>query len=73
MKICKACISRRNPMCLGKRNVIQCPLFKQDKKVHLCETCLKNYESCKAGPDSITFGAGGLDNICQCTYYEDGE
>lgn len=41
-----------------------------EERLHLCESCIKEYPECDATKDGVEFGCGtGNDNIIGCTAY----
>lgn len=41
-----------------------------NNRIHLCQSCHKEYPNCDANNDDIVFGDGiGNDNICCCNKY----
>lgn len=53
----------KNTMALKKKTPIE-------KRLHLCESCSKDYPECDATFDGIKFGSGvGNDNVIGCTAY----
>ena len=71
---CKSCVYNGNPHCVDSILGDAISLLKAQEpieaRLHLCESCAKEYPECDATVDGIKFGSGvGNDNIIGCTAY----